>query len=75
MSDDELKRLLQGLFSDEPIEVAPKEAPARSAGEAPPEEPPLAHPPRPAGRRKGSGTRRQKVTAGDAKARGDRSDG
>jgi len=27
MADDELKRLLQGLFSDVPIEVAPSEAP------------------------------------------------
>ncbi len=36
MPDDELKRLLKGLFSDEPIEVAPNEAP--------PDEPPLAHP-------------------------------
>jgi hypothetical protein len=35
MADDELKRLLQGLFSDIPIEVAPSEAL--------PDEPPLAY--------------------------------
>ena len=63
MSDDELKRLLKGLFSDEPVELAPnvpaqeagKEAPARSAGEVPPEEPPLARPPGPPKRARRSG--------------------